>query len=75
MRYLEGDIITTLQALTQRGRPGVTPPAEAIFDFCISFFKPMGYDYLDWKDPLPACTATIDFVHYLSKRLMKGAKK
>jgi len=63
MRYLEGDIMTTVQALTQqRGRPGVTPPAQAIFDFCLSVFKPMGYDYFLWKDPLPACTATTEFV-------------
>ncbi len=69
MRYLGGDIITTVQALAQRGRPGVTPPAQAIFDFCVSFLKPMGYDYIDWKDPLPAYTATVDFVRFLLKRL------
>jgi predicted ATP-grasp superfamily ATP-dependent carboligase len=73
MRYLEGDIMTTVQALIQHGRPGVTSPFQAIFDFCISFFKPMGYDYLDWKDPLPACTATIDFVRYMVSRL--GGKR
>jgi len=72
MRYLEGDVITTVQALNQRGRPGVTPPARALFDFCISFFKPMGYDYLDWKDPLPACTATVDFVRSLVRRLRRN---
>ncbi len=65
MRYLEGDIITTIKALAQRGRPGVTPPAQAIFDFFISFFKPTGYDYLDWKDPLPAYTAKIEFARYI----------
>ncbi len=69
MRFLEGDIMTTVQALIQRGRPGVTPPAQAIFDFFISFFKPMGYDYLDWKDPLPAFTATTEFTRYIVKWL------
>jgi predicted ATP-grasp superfamily ATP-dependent carboligase len=69
MRYLEGDLLTTVQSLMESGRPGVTPPARAIFDFCISFLKPMGYDYLDWKDPLPACTATINFVRHLLNEL------
>jgi len=75
MRYLEGDIITTAQALSQRGRPGVTPPAQAITDFFLSFCKPMGYDYVDWRDPLPACTATIDFVRYLLRRLRGGSSR
>jgi predicted ATP-grasp superfamily ATP-dependent carboligase len=75
MRYLEGDIITTAQALSQRGRPGVTPPAQAITAFFLSFCKPMGYDYVDWRDPLPACTATIDFVRYLLRRLRGGSSR
>jgi predicted ATP-grasp superfamily ATP-dependent carboligase len=65
MRYLEGDIMTTVKALVQRGRPGVSSPARSIFDFLLSFFKPMGYDYLDWRDPLPACTASIEFARYI----------
>jgi predicted ATP-grasp superfamily ATP-dependent carboligase len=69
MRYLEGDIKTTVKALVQRGRPGVSSPAQAIFDFFISFFKPMGYDYLDWKDPLPAYTAKIEFARYIVELL------
>jgi len=75
MRYLEGDFLTTVQALIQRGRPGVTPPARAIFDFCTSFFKPMGYDYVDWRDPFPACTATTDFVRRLLKWLKDGSPR
>jgi predicted ATP-grasp superfamily ATP-dependent carboligase len=65
MRHLEGDLLATIQAVSQRGRPGVTPPARTIAEFCLSFFKPMSYDYLDWKDPLPACRATLNFVHSL----------
>ncbi len=61
MRYLKGDIMTTIEALQQRGRPGVTPPAQALMSFCLSFFAPMGYDYLDWKDPVPALQATTSF--------------
>jgi predicted ATP-grasp superfamily ATP-dependent carboligase len=75
MRYLEGDILSTSQALSQRGRPGVTPPARTILDFLLTFFKPMGYDYLDWRDPLPVWTATTGFVRYLVKRLGRGRSK
>ncbi len=72
MRYLEGDVITTVQALTQRGRPGVMPPAEALFGFLGAFFLPMGYDYVDWRDPLPAFTATADFGNLVLRKLGKG---
>jgi predicted ATP-grasp superfamily ATP-dependent carboligase len=75
MRYLEGDILTTLQALIQHGRPGVTPPAHALFDFFLSFFEPMGYDYFDWKDPLPAWTATIEFGRYIIRRTKRSLAK
>ena len=71
MRYLEGDILTTFQSLTQRGRPGVPPPAQAFFDFFVSFFIPAGYDYIDWKDPRPGWTATIDFARSLRRRVPK----
>lgn len=71
MRYLEGDVITTLQSFTQRGRPGITPPARAILGFLGSFFTPMGYDYLAWNDPLPAFIATADFGNYMLQKFKK----
>jgi len=58
MRHLNGDIQATAEAVRQRGRPGMPSPARAILDFCLSFLTPMKYDYFDWKDPLPAWTAT-----------------
>jgi hypothetical protein len=61
MRYLKGDIMTTIETLQQRDRPGVTPPAQAILGFWLSFFRPMSYDYLDWRDLGPAFRATSDF--------------
>jgi hypothetical protein len=76
MRHLKGDIATTIAALQQRGRPGVSPPAQSVLDFCFSFFSPAGYDYLDWKDPRPAWTATTGFILRLScmagKRFVSG---
>jgi len=72
MRDLGGDMMTTIQALQQRGRPGVTPPAKAILDFCASFFTPMRYAYVDWKDPLPAVIATANFTgRWVGGALMK----
>lgn len=75
MRYLEGDILTTAQALAQRGRPGVTPPAQALTEFLIAFFVPAGYDYVDRKDPLPAWTAALDFIHRARRRLESGPSR
>ena len=53
MRFLWGDIAATARSVQQRGRPGVAPPARAIFDFCTSCFVPMNYDYLDRSDLFP----------------------
>lgn len=63
MRYLRGDIMTTIEAVKQRGRPGVAPPAQAILGFALSFLQPMRYDGLDWQDPVPAFKATLNFTH------------
>ena len=61
MRYLRGDLMATIEALQQRGRPGIAHPARTVFDFCVSCVVPMAYDYVDWKDPVPAFVATTDF--------------
>ena len=61
MRYLGGDITTTLAALRQRGRPGIRPPLRTLWDFGISFLRPMAYDYLQWTDLRPAVRATTTF--------------
>ena len=75
MRHLEGDILTTVQSVFQRGRPEVAPPVSAIADFLLAFFKPMGYDYFDWGDPLPAWAATTGFVSHLIRRLGRSRTK
>lgn len=61
MRYLKGDIMTTIEAVQQRGRPGVTPPAQAVLGFALSCLKPMHYDCVDWNDLAPAIQATAEF--------------
>jgi predicted ATP-grasp superfamily ATP-dependent carboligase len=60
LRYLHGDLMTTIAAIEQRGKPGVAPPVQAVLGFALSFFRPMDYDYVDWKDPLPAVKATAE---------------
>ena len=75
MRYLGGDILTTVASVQQRGRPGVTPPARAILDFFLAFFTPMEYDYLDWKDPLPVLAATKGFVRTVLRRIGESLSK
>ena len=71
MRYLTGDLETTIHAIQQRGRPGVTPALQAVLGFGLSFFRPMGYDCVDWKDPFPAIEATADSTRTLVKRAIR----
>lgn len=73
MRHLGGDIDATIAALFQRGRPGVPSPGKAIFSFFSSFFIPARYDYLDWRDPRPAWTATVGFPQDLLQLAKKRA--
>ena len=68
MRYLEGDIITTAQAIAERGRPGIDAPSQVLLDFFASFLTSTGYDYADWRDPLPALTATRDFAYRVGQK-------
>lgn len=73
MRYLEGDLLTTLQTFIEHGRPAVTPPAKALTEFVTAFLVPSGYDYFDWQDLRPAWTAVgemLDHVQYRLKRVL-----
>lgn len=71
MRYLGGDIATTIAALQQRGRPGVPTPTQTLFGFCSSFLMPMHYDYFDWKDPLPAWETFMHAQRTIRERMRK----
>jgi predicted ATP-grasp superfamily ATP-dependent carboligase len=73
MRHLRGDIMTTLEAVRRRGRPEVPPPLRALVSFGTSFFTPVGYDYLDWTDPLPAVKATSEFVREAARVAVRSA--
>jgi biotin carboxylase len=65
MRYLMGDYATMRASLQQRGKPGITSSTKALFDFGTTFFVPMWYDYLDWRDPRPIWTAIMGGIRYL----------
>ncbi|TMC23763.1 MAG: ATP-grasp domain-containing protein [Chloroflexi bacterium] len=75
MRYLEGDLLTTMQTFTQRGRPGVMPPLQAVTEFLAAFLHPCGYDYFDWSDPLPAWIATLDITHRIVQKMGNSFNK
>jgi predicted ATP-grasp superfamily ATP-dependent carboligase len=75
MRYLEGDFWSTLGAVQLQGRPEAPSATRAVLDFCTSFFMPTGYDYLDWKDPLPAWRATANFAHYVTQQVKRKISK
>ena len=73
MRHLQADVMTTIAALEQRGRPGVDPPRKALAGFALSFLRPMRYDYVDWQDPLPAVKAMSDFSADFARRAARVA--
>ncbi len=75
MRHLGGDITTTIAAVRLRGRPGITRPVRALLDFGLTFLKPMAYDYLNWRDLLPAVRATADFTRHSMRRLVTRVTK
>ena len=80
LRNLKGDFLyvaTSLSTSRQQGIPEreVSPPSRAILDFCLSFFIPMGYDYLNWRDPLPALTVMVGFVRDVLRWVGKNLRR
>jgi predicted ATP-grasp superfamily ATP-dependent carboligase len=80
LRNLKGDILyvaTSLSTSRQRGIPEreVPSPCRAILDFCLSFIIPMGYDCLDWKDPLPALAVMVGFVRDMLRWAGKNLRR
>jgi predicted ATP-grasp superfamily ATP-dependent carboligase len=72
MRHLGGDITSTMESLIHSDTPGVVSPTRALLAFFASFFMPAGYDYFDWKDPIPAWEAIIDFAQFATKLLKRN---
>jgi predicted ATP-grasp superfamily ATP-dependent carboligase len=73
MRHLGGDITSMVAALRQRGKPGVAPPLRTLVDFGLSCLRPMAYDYMNWKDPLPAVKAATNFTQDALRSLASAA--
>ncbi|HXW58277.1 MAG TPA: NAD(P)-binding domain-containing protein [Solirubrobacteraceae bacterium] len=57
MRWLGGDLSWLRSVLTQPSGPDVPSRAGAIRAFAADFARPMGYDYVDRRDPRPLLTA------------------
>lgn len=57
MRWLGGELRYLRSAMSEGGRPDVTTPARAIFDFVRDSARPTAYDYLDRRDLAPAVQA------------------
>jgi predicted ATP-grasp superfamily ATP-dependent carboligase len=74
LRYLRADITTTVTALEHRDRPEMASPVKTILDFCTAFFLPTAYDYVNWKDPLPAVRATTGGIRELTQKIREGLK-
>lgn len=75
LRDLTNDLAATVAAVKQHGRPGVTPPARAIFGFVATFFMPVHYYYIDRRDPRPALAGAQDFAGYVSQLVRKGMRR
>jgi cation diffusion facilitator CzcD-associated flavoprotein CzcO len=58
MRWLGGDIAWLRSVARHSGRPDVPARAVAVRSFVSDFARPSHYDYLDWRDPRPALSAT-----------------
>jgi len=75
MRFLQGDLMTTVAAFEERGRPGIPRPIDSAIAFGLSFLRPMAYDYFDSSDPLPAVKAMADFTRDVSRSTMRVLKR
>lgn len=71
-RYLAGDIINMVEALRLGGKPGVPHYSRVIFDFIITFFRPMHYDCVDFRDIMPVLDATRDSIARNVKKIWKN---
>lgn len=75
MRNLSGDIEATISILQEGSAPGSDGRWGALMDFGLSFVRPMGYDYFNWTDPLPAWAATSGYLRALSSRVLRRARR
>ncbi len=78
LRYLRGDISYVMKALAspwQRDKPEAISPFKVVLEFCLSFFVPMRYDYVDWKDLRPAWTAITGFFREALQKIAKRPRR
>lgn len=75
MRHLGGDVMSTIESIQARDRPGAGPPLRTLMDFGTAFFRPMRYDYADGADPLPAVAATAQFTRDQMRRVFSRIRR
>jgi cation diffusion facilitator CzcD-associated flavoprotein CzcO/predicted ATP-grasp superfamily ATP-dependent carboligase len=69
MRWLGGDLSWLRSVLTQPSGPDVPSRARVLGAFAADFARPMGYDYLDRRDPRPALSAAAGAARRAGRRL------
>ena len=75
MRWLGGDVEWLREVVATQGRPDIPPLGRAVATFARDFARPLSYDYVDLRDPLPAVTATATAVAGLARRGRKRRER
>jgi cation diffusion facilitator CzcD-associated flavoprotein CzcO/predicted ATP-grasp superfamily ATP-dependent carboligase len=75
MRWLGGDLSWLKSVLADQGHPDSPPRGRAVGLFLADFLRPMGYDYLDPRDPRPALAAGSGAVRRMRNRVRGSAAR
>jgi hypothetical protein len=57
--------------MASQGRPDIPPLGEAVATFARDFARPLSYDYVDLRDPLPAVNAARSAVKGVARRRLQ----
>jgi predicted ATP-grasp superfamily ATP-dependent carboligase len=71
VRWLGGDVDWLREVMASQGRPDIPPLGEAVATFARDFARPVSYDYVDLRDPLPAVTAARSAVSGVARRRLQ----
>jgi predicted ATP-grasp superfamily ATP-dependent carboligase len=71
VRWLGGDVDWLREVMASQGRPDIPPLGEAVATFARDFARPLSYDYVDLRDPLPAVNAARSAVKGVARRRLQ----
>jgi predicted ATP-grasp superfamily ATP-dependent carboligase len=74
LRYVAGDLESTLEVIRQHGKGGAEPASRALLSFGLAFLRPTGYDGIDWRDPVPTARSAAHDARYFAGRLVGKAR-